>query len=416
VAGNYPIVFYAHTANVDVPLLFWVALAVAATLQCAERGALSAAATAGVAAAMAVLTKEQSMGALIVVPLIWLLRRGALGALERGMVLRVALTAGIGFVVTTLLVGNVWWNPMGFINRWRFLLGILPPEVRDQYAPYQFQVQIPKGLSLTAEFQRLLKVGGTVEQALTPPVLVLCLAGAAWAVWQRPRAAAIPLAVIVSYYTLSLRATALIQVRYTMPLLFFALLLGGAAGGALMARIGRLSHRGTRRVATALVAAAVGLALLPGIEISRLLVHDPRYVAEAWLREHVWPSARVEIYERPTYLPRFNSDVQVVRVPVEERTLEGLQQRQPDFVVLSSGGRAGLTGRYVRNWEPGKPIIVDLESAKEFFDRLRSEQLGYRRVGHFQTPGRWITPRINSVNPEITIYARQQASDAVNGS
>ncbi|MFI5364378.1 MAG: hypothetical protein ACHQ4J_02030, partial [Candidatus Binatia bacterium] len=74
-----------------------------------------------------------------------------------------------------------------------------------------------------------------------------------------------------SFYVLSLRATALIQVRYTMTLLYFMLILGAAAGGALIEWVTQLHGAGRRRVAGGLLLAAFGLALLPGIEMDRLL-------------------------------------------------------------------------------------------------------------------------------------------------
>src|SRR5260370_376683 len=73
VAGCYPFVFYAHTSNVDMPLLFWIALAVAAALAAADRDSTLGAAVCGGAVAMALLTKEQSLGAIVVVPIVWVL-------------------------------------------------------------------------------------------------------------------------------------------------------------------------------------------------------------------------------------------------------------------------------------------------------------------------------------------------------
>jgi len=118
----------------------------------------------------------------------------------------------------------------------------------------------------------------------------------------------------------------------------------------------------------------------------------------------------VEVYQRATYLPRFGREVEVRRVPVEGRTVELFARRRPAFVVLSSGGRAGLRGRYVRDWRPGQPIIAELAAATEFFERLQKQELGYSRVARFHTPPRWITPRTNSLDPEITIYARDQGA------
>ncbi len=415
VAGCYPIVFYAHTSNVDVPLLLWIALAIAAALLCAERGSVGAAVVAGMAAAMAMLTKEQSVGVLVMVPVVWWLRRDAARSWQWRDVLQHAAAAAAGLIGITVLVGNLWWNPAGFVNRWRFLMGTLPAAVREKYAPYQFLVQVPKEFSLAHETAHLSKVGTTMLHALTGPVVLLCLAGLAWVLWRRPRRAAIPLLLMVGYYVFTLRAAALLPVRYLMPLLYCTLLLGGAAVGVLLEAVA------TRTSIRPLLAAApwlfvvVTCALLPGIDVDRLLVRDPRYAAEQWLQKHATAATRIEVYQPLTYLPRVEPAIQVARVRLEERTVALLQQRQPDFVLLSSGGRAGLTGRYVRDWQPGQPIFSDVDAAKELMERLSAEQLGYQRVARFRTSTWWITPRINSVNPEITVYARRHPSNAVNG-
>ncbi len=410
VAGCYPMVFYAHTANVDVPLLFWIALAIAGTMSAARERSPWAPAVAGAAAAMAMLTKEQAAGAIAALPLVWLLARPA-GHMNWNSALRQSVRAFAAAAGVTAVVGNLWWNPAGYVNRWRFLLGTLPAAVRDKYAPYQFQVQVPKGFSLAAEITRLFKIATMTAHVLTVPVLVLCLAGMLWALWRRPREAALPLALLFTYYLFSLRATALLQIRYTMPFVYVLLLFGGVAVAVLVER----SHAmGYRRLAGLSLLVTAAVAVLPGAEIDRLLLRDSRYAAEAWLRAHVPAHARVEVYEPLTYLPRFQREIDLVQVPVEQRTVSLLQQRQSDVLVLSSGGRAGLTGHYVRDWQPGKPIIEDSAAAKEFFNRLNDEQLGYRRVAHFQTGTWWVQPRINSLNPEITIFAHDGGAWAMN--
>jgi hypothetical protein len=147
------------------------------------------------------------------------------------------------------------------------------------------------------------------------------------------------------------------------------------------------------------------LPLWPGVEVVRLLARDPRYEAEEWLRAVAYRSARIEVYQPPTYLPRFAVGQTVARIPVVQRTLAAFAERRPDLVVLSGGGRAGLTGSYARDWQPGKPLFADSEAAQHFFEELRAGRLGYRVVAQFRTPTWLIEPRINSLNPMITIYA-----------
>jgi hypothetical protein len=82
--------------------------------------------------------------------------------------------------------------------------------------------------------------------------------------------------------------------------------------------------------------------------------------------------------------------------------------------VLSSGGDAGLAGVRNPDWQLGDPLLIDSEPTKSFFELLRGEKLGYHRVAHFHTAPLWIAPRIGSLNPEITIFARPQAGWEIN--
>jgi 4-amino-4-deoxy-L-arabinose transferase-like glycosyltransferase len=401
VAGCYPFVFYAHTSNVDLPLLFWIAAAIAATLWSAQRDSRLATAAVGLSAAMALLTKEQSIGALVALPVVWSVHRWGRRSLHWRDVLSHAGLAAAVFVAVTAIVANVPWNPSGYVNRWRFLLGSLPAEVREKYAPYQFMVQVPKEISLARELQKLGKAGSVLVHGLTLPVALLSLAGLLWGLRRHLSAMIVLLAVGIAYYIVSVRALELAPVRYVMPLLYIALVAAGAVVSPLAASLRRLSGMAW----PALAAVALMLPLWPGVEVVRLLARDPRYEAEEWLRAVAYRSARIEVYQPPTYLPRFAVGQTVARIPVVQRTLAAFAERRPDLVVLSGGGRAGLTGSYARDWQPGKPLFADSEAAQHFFEELRAGRLGYRVVAQFRTPTWLIEPRINSLNPMITIYA-----------
>jgi hypothetical protein len=95
-------------------------------------------------------------------------------------------------------------------------------------------------------------------------------------------------------------------------------------------------------------------------------------------------------------------------VPLEQRSPELLEGRRPELIVLSSAGQAGITRQLNRDWEPGESITMESLEASEFLTRLRAGVLGYRMVAHAQARTLWITPRINSLNPEITVFARDE--------
>jgi hypothetical protein len=267
----------------------------------------------------------------------------------------------------------------------------------------------PAAFTAGAEIDNFLEWADMVIAALTVPVAILCLAGVVWALWRQPRQAAIPLILALSYYMISLRTLGAVSAHYTMPLLFVLLIVASAAGGALLDHIQRVSNLGVRRMAISAAVTTLGFALLPAIEIDHLLVNDPRYAAEDWLGSHLFPGGRIEIYQPPKRLPRFHSEFEVSTVPLEQRTVEQFVKRQPDVVVLSSGGDAGLAGMRNPDWQLGEPLLVDAEPNKKFFELLRGEKLEYRKVARFHTAPLWLAPRIGSLNPEITIFARPQA-------
>lgn len=405
VTGCYPLVYYAHTSNVDLPVLFWIVLALAGAIRAADRADVFSYAWVGGAAAMVLLTKEQGIGALVVLPIIWAWRARSDGTLRRDAVARAVTICGLAFVVVTVVVGAIWWNPMGYANRWRFLFHALPAALREQYAPYQLQTQLPTWSSWSAETARLGQTAALLVSALTLPVAIAAAVGLLWACMRHPRQAVLLVVFVSGFYLISLRAHAVVLVRYTMPVLFAVLLFAGGLVGNVIESLATWKNSLGRWSALCAVSVLLIAALLPGAEVVRLFLRDPRYAAEEWMRIHARPGTRVEVYDRTTYLPRFDRSLQVTSIAVADRTIAAFEQRSPELVVLSSGGKTSRTGGYVSDWEPGKPLLTDARLAHEFFDRLLHGDLGYRVVARFHNETHWVTSSINSLNPEITILA-----------
>lgn len=405
-AGSPPMVFYSHTSNVDVPLLFWLSLALLATVWSGRRDSRGASVVAGAAMAMALLTKEQGIGFLAALPMVWGIERGWQRALSVAGILRHAALAGGAFALTTLVVANVAWNPAGYVNRWRFLMGTLPEEVRAKYAPYQFFTQVPKELSWAAEGAKISKVARSVGHGLMPLGGWLAAAGVVVLLLHAPRLFIVGFVLAATYYVLSLRALELVPVRYVLPLLVVC----GASVASLFALLERAVRKLLPRGQAALVAVLVlwsAWALWPGLEVVRLMKNDPRYEAERWFGTLHGQVQSVEVYQPDTYLPRFPKGWQVRRVPLAERQVDLFRQRNPDLVVLSSAGQAGLFGRYSRSWKPGEPVFSESAPARQFFEALRSGELGYEAGPVFQRPT-WLDHRIHSLNPTIGVYRRKQ--------
>jgi hypothetical protein len=219
--------------------------------------------------------------------------------------------------------------------------------------------------------------------------------------------------------------------RYVLPLTVMACALAGVALGWLAAP-GRMAV-----VRRTLAVCAVAWIVVYGWDVNRMLANDPRYDAERWLATHVASGEVVEIYQRPTYLPRMPVHASVDRVDFDDRSIEAFRQRNPAYVVLSTAGIAGVTLAYKQDWKDaggesdewvasqrsadGTVMNYKRKSNVELLEGLRSGTLGYRKVADFSLTPLIRRPLIQSLNPTISIYGRDaisrtDASPATDGS
>ena len=401
-ATAYPLVYYAHTTNLDAVFLFWQTLALWATTVAAQTGRRAAYVVLGVAAAMAVSTKEQAFALLLPLPIIvTVYRRQAMGVGLSGLRgWRAAICSDgtvvcvIGAVVTLLLVNNVLWNPAGFVNRVLYLSGRSIPGVSARLAPVEFALF--KGGA--KEYNYLAQLSDAVESSLGWPLLIVVLIGVAYVAVRHTRWALLLLTPAVAHYYLSLRTLDLITLRYVLPLL----VIGSVCAGALCAAILQSKYR---TAAAVVVGAVCLLGVARAIELDLLLRDDTRYRAEAWMREHVASGSVVETYQKPAYLPRFvglNTKV----VPLAERTIDGVTARSPTLIVTSSAAKQAITHRWNADWRKGHALLVAEPRAVELLTALESGALPYREVARFAQRPRILRVRITSLCPEIVIYQR----------
>jgi hypothetical protein len=350
---------------------------------------------------MAVCVKEQGFAFLLPLPvLIAVYRHRSLAGVASGwqrwrvVVWNRATRLGLAaMLLTTAIATNAFLNPQGFLNRYMNLTGHQLPGVTARLTPVEFAVF--KGAS--KEWQYIRQFADAMESTFSPLLLVVVLAGVVLVAWRRNRATVFLLVPAAAYYLLSLRAHELIMLRYTLPLMLIAALCAGAACAALL-------RRGSR--AAVIVVAALGFfSLARGVELDLLLRGDARYAAEVWLRENAPPASVVETYQKPAYLPRLHG-VQARSVSLEERSIDGVLQRRPDFIVISSAAKQGITHRWNPDWRQGNTLLLEVPEASGFLRALESGQLPYQRVAHFAQVPTLLRVRITSLCPEISVFRR----------
>jgi hypothetical protein len=171
------------------------------------------------------------------------------------------------------------------------------------------------------------------------------------------------------------------------------------------------------------------------IDVDANLILDPRYDAEAWLREHVQPGDVIEVHGKNVYLPRFPAQAHVIRVgldPTSSRNpLPGVEEKQeaftsiaaraPRWIVVDEGyggqilrdANAGPTasGRVFSQMQIATSTNADVTT---FFTGLVSGKLGYTRV-HLSTWTSTFWPRLDihaSTARDVWIFAPDAKADS----
>ena len=391
VALSPAFIFYAHTGNVDTPSLFWSALALFAfgrliAGQCALRNYLVLGAAVGMAAA----TKEQTAPLFLLVPLsvVILHARHAEAArrLDRAIVRSVVdrkLLGGLAIAIATFVTAtHLIFNWHGSMLHFQWRLHGIHPIYGTEYPG--------SGREVDGGVDALREVASVTADAMNPALFVAAVAGLAvlplrysWA-----RHLVLPLVSYVAWVGV-VSPLPFFRARFVMEVILVLAFFVGPVLGSLWAFGVERSRLLTAGVALVLVYSAVY-----GAEVNYLLVRDTRYAAEAWLASDVPPGATVEAFSGPTYLPRFPHHVKVrYHLDLTSAELEGLEERSPDFLVLSSA----YSRRFDEDSEDGALLA-----------RLLRGDFGYQPVRTFRRDP-WLSPRmIAGLSPEILVLANHR--------
>lgn len=353
VATAYPMVFYAHTTNQDAAYVLWLTLAVWATIVGAE-GAHRRwpFAVLGFAAAMAMATKEQGFALLLTLPFllaIALYHRTTVtlpwpSRLWQVLWNRGALALLLATVGTTLIANNALINPQGVLNRILDLTGHPIAGISSRLTPIKFALF--KGVD--KELWYLRQLYDVTESTFGLPLFLIAIAGLVYLIVAQRRAAAFLLIPALAYYFVSLRTHDLLALRYVLPLLPIL----AVAAATLLMRV----RRSAGSFVNVVVALLCLVSLARAVEMNVLLRTDSRYQAEDWLAQQAPDHASIEFYQKPVYVPRLSAFA-ARQIPLDERTIDGVAVRKPDFIVLSSAGRKSITHFWNPDWTKGSLLL-----------------------------------------------------------
>jgi hypothetical protein len=356
-----PFVYYAKTANLDVPYLFWFALSLVFYLRVLDD--LSPGDFIGLAACatLAICTKDQAYGLYLLMPFaivhrMWRSNRDA--GVDRPLTQalfdeRLGWAAAVA-IALFVLGHNLPFNVSGFVEHVRYITGGGSERYRDFEPTPAGRIAL---LRMTADLVRI---------AWGWPMFLVALSGVVLAVvTPRYRRAAMWLALpVVSYYLGFVNVVLYNYDRFMLPVCLVLSLFGGLACDRWLSSSGR-----ARAFRVAAVAALFVCSALYAATVDVVMLRDSRYTVEQWLADHVTPSDVVGYVFPQQYYPRierFNN--------TEITSILQLQHDQPSYYILNADyARAEPTGTEIGQLVAG----------------LQNGQLGYSLVFQYRRPPPW---------------------------
>ena len=304
-----PFVFYAKTANVDGPYVFWFAVSLVFYLRLLRTLALRHFVAVAVMATLAVCTKDQAYALYALTPVPVLVK---LWNAEkwRGLFDR-RIAAAIGAALATFALGNnLVLNYSGFLDHLQNVL------TWSRYAP-----MFDAGVAGRAALSSLAAV--QIQESLGWPSTIAALCGVVLALRDPAlRFAGWLLVPVVSYWLVFLNVIRYSLDRFLLPVCVVAAVFAGLG----FARLTSSRHWARQ----ALCAAALAFTVLYTVPVDVMMVADARYAAERWLAEHQAAGERVGLLG-------LNYQVRLPRGSYEAvLTVSDLHRFKPAYVVVNS--------------------------------------------------------------------------------
>jgi hypothetical protein len=391
--------YYSRTGNLDVPALFWsaVALAMVATMR-AQGVTIGRAAWFAAFAALGVATKEQAaalvLPACVVMTLPRFTRRT--GRPHAWTPPIVALLVGLGVY---LMATGMLFDPKRHIahlyalvfdrNRLSLAAAYFPPAPGTWSGFVAIAGQTLAGLSAM----------------MSLPVLVAAAAGftmamrrSAWQlIWLLPFGAT---------FVLFIWLPGIVVLRYLLPL---TLIVDAFAAFALVS----LRTTRFRSAFVPLVASLVVFRLLAVLDLGFAQRHDTRYAAADWVRAHYRIGDRIEYFGVTETLPPLDAGVETRRIMGRVRwvgetghgpmVLEYLRRAGPAYVIV------------IPDWTSRPDMPHSADCPPEVYAALADGTAGYTLAAYFAPPSLWPwfrRPHLDhpSVAPPVRIFSRTAAA------
>lgn len=395
---TFPMVYYARGGNLDVPVLGWTSMGLAAFALCLRQGlTVKRGAWLGAFVALAGATKSQAGGSFLFLP--WFVLYAHFRNFYKSRTAQstrwqeaweAPAALALSFLLVFIFANGIPVDPLRFIQHVRRLAVVSVESVYLRY-PATFAGYTTQAHDL---FKYLLDV-------MSLPGFLLALAGILLAL-RRDRQSLVLALSSVGFFLM------LIPVRFSNMhhLLGVALPLNAFAGYALAA--GLSAGKVPRALASLAAIGTLGFQFLLAVDLTHDMLYDSRYAARDWFAANARPGDRVLYFAKKHFQPPLAASVEGIKCEFQAEAVPDLAAK-PEFILIvpsdTNEHRAHV------EWRTGPHSIYSDFIPADLYRRLAAGELGYQLVARFQTPRLmpWLPRPFISypvVNIPIHIYLR----------
>ncbi len=391
-------IYYNHTANVDVPYLFWYVWGWYFFVKCIRQGRWIYFVLMPICFAFSICTKDAAAGYIAAVPIAFVLyhavdiiknKQGVREGLKRVFSVKAILAAFILVLIYATFQGIIF-SPSGYFERMSFWTRFLGDD--------------PENAKFAGQLNLLWKVCVQFYRGMGWPLLGASLIAVIYGLIRFPlKTVMLMLGLFTFYFVVVMRIRFSVP-RFYMPAMIGLLIILGKAFSDLV-KVGRFGFW----VKFVPIAFVYGLSFLYCVGLVIELANDPRVQAEKWVRENVSSDSSVSaLFRNKIYAPRLQFHILNYRPSWSAPSIaaaKGNWSKMPDYIVVSSWYLAGS------------------RKNKDIKGALKNGEIEYSRVGHF-TGGDVLWPDKNILGiagwpvnvpghicPYVNIYKKDRAID-----
>jgi len=387
IATSFPIIFYAHIANVDVPQLFWFSLAVYAYVSLLQTPNTKYYLLLGAFTAFSFTTKDSIYAIFIGIAAVSLIlplleqfqsTKSVISSFKKAFDPKIVYGL-IAFTIFLLLIFNPisnWEGLMFHINRHSLR------SVRGSWVIRDAPSKLFGHLELIYHYLEFM--------VQSNGLLVFCflVLGVVYGLIVSPKKALILMIPILTYYIFFLRIHGTYHLRYMLPIYLLLIWFAAKLCGDLWA--GSTKFKILIRPLLGLVFVS---SLVYGFSVDFLYANDCRYRAEAWIRTALEEDALILAIEPEYSLPRIPLKMTVLYRDLwdfDGNLIDDIRDVKADYIIV---------GMAIPRRQEQR------EQVDEFFMNA-----GYQVLQSFTTTLPWWVPRISNLHalyPEVTILRNQ---------